>query len=155
MKIMKILTKILIISSLLFMTFFNTNVKAENEINIFINRWNVQLTTEEIEILSRIVQLECGYDIQKSKCATVETIFNRIINPKYPNTLIEVLSQKGQFSTWKNRNIVEATPTADTYNCVIMVLNGETNVLEIDSLKFNNKPIGKNPIKIGKQYYGK
>ena len=103
MKIMKILTKILIISSLLFMTFFNTNVKAENEINIFINRWNVQLTTEEIEILSRIVQLECGYDIQKSKCATVETIFNRIINPKYPNTLIEVLSQKGQFSTWKNR----------------------------------------------------
>ena len=36
-----------------------------------------------------------------------------------------------------------------------MVLNGQTNVLEIDSMKFNNKPIGKNPQKIGAQYYGK
>lgn len=152
---MKKLIKILIVSSLLFITLFTKNVKAENEITIFINRWNIQLTAEEIEILSRIVQLECGYDIQQSKCATVETILNRIVHPKYPNTLIGVLSQKGQFSTWKNRNIVEATPTADTYNCVIMVLNGQTNVLEIDNLKFNNKPIGKNPIKIGKQYYGK
>lgn len=152
---MKKIIKVLIISSLLFITLFTKNVKADNEINIFINRWNIQLTTEEIEILSRIVQLECGQDIQQSKCATVETILNRIIHPKYPNTLIEVLSQKGQFSTWKNRNIAEATPTADTYACVYMVLNGQTNVLAIDNLKFNNKPIGKNPIKIGKQYYGK
>lgn len=152
---MKKLIKILIVSSLLFITLFAKNVKAENEITVFINRWNIQLTAEEIEILSRIVQLECGCDIQQSKCATVETIFNRMVSPKYPNTLIEVLSQKGQFSTWKNRNITEATPTADTYSCVIMVLNGQTNVLEIDNLKFNNKPIGKNPIKIGKQYYGK
>mgnify|MGYP003290311375 CR=1 FL=1 len=152
---MKNLIKILIISSLLFITLFTKNVKAENEINIFINRWNVQLTTEEIEILSRIVQLECGYDIKESKYATVETILNRIINPNYPNTLTEVLSQKGQFSTWENRNIAKATPTVDTYMCVITVLNGQTNVLSADSLKFNNKPIGKNPIKIGKQYYGK
>ena len=151
---MKRIIKILTIS-LLFVTLFSKNVKAENEINIFINRWNIQLTTEEIEILSRIVQLECGCDIQESKFATTETILNRMASPKYPNTLVEVLSQKGQFSTWKNRNIAQANPTTDTYMCVIMVLNGQTNVLTIDSLKFNNKPIGQNPIKIGKQYYGK
>ena len=154
MKTMKMLTKILVVSSLLFITFFSTKVKAE-EMNIFINRWNIQLTAEEIEVLSRIVQLECGHDIHESKIATVETIFNRMIDPRYPNTLTEVLSQKGQFSTWKKRNIAKANPTEDTYNCVIMVLNGQTNILEIDRFKFNNKPIGKEPIKIGKQYYGK
>ena len=154
MKTMKMLTKILVVSSLLFITFFSTKVKAE-EMNIFINRWNIQLTAEEIEVLSRIVQLECGYDIHESKIATVETIFNRMIDPRYPNTLVEVLSQKGQFSTWKHRNIAKATPTEDTYNCVLMVLNGQTNILEINRFKFNNKPIGKEPIKIGKQYYGK
>lgn len=148
MKTMKMLIKILITSSLLFLTFFATNVKA-------INRWNIELSLEETEILARIVQLECGYDTQESKCATIETIFNRIFNEQYPNTLVEVLSQKGQFSTWKNRNIAEATPTDDTYICINMVLNGETNVLEMDNLKFNNKPIGKHPIKIGAQYYGK
>ena len=148
MKTMKMLTKILIVSSLLFTTFFSINVKAEN-------RWGVELSAEEIELLGRIVQLECGYDIQESKCATIETILNRIFDPRYPNTLTDVLSQKGQFSTWKNRNIAKAIPTDDTYACINMVLTGQTNLLEMDNLKFNNKPIGKNPIKIGAQYYGK
>ena len=155
MKTMKMLTKILIVSSLLFFAFFSKNVKAENNSIISVNRWGIQLTTEEIETLGRIVQLECGYDIQESKCATIETIFNRIFDPRYPNTLEEVLSQQGQFSTWKNRGISKATPNEDTYACISMVLNGQTNVLEMDSTKFNNRPIGNNPKKIGAQYYGK
>ena len=154
MKTMKMLTKILLIS-LLFITIFSQKVKAEEGAVIPANRWGVELTIEEIELLGRIVQLECGYDIPESKFATIETILNRIVDIRYPNTLSEVLSQEGQFSTWRNRNIAQATPTDDTYMCINMVLNGHTNVLEMDSLKFNNKPIGKNPIKIGKQYYGK
>ena len=155
MKTMKMLTKILIVSSLLFVTFFTTNVKAEDGAIIPANRWGIPLTMEEVELLGRIVQLECGHDIQESKCATIETIFNRMFDPRYPNTLEEVLSQKGQFSTWKNKEISKATPNEDTYACISMVLNGQTNVLEMDSMKFNNRPIGKNPIKIGAQYYGK
>ena len=143
--------KKIIIVALLLVTFTTTTVRAEETL---VNRWNIQLTADEIELVSRIVQLECGHDIRESKYATIETIFNRIFDPRYPNTLEEVLSQKGQFSTWKNRNIAKATPTDDTYECVAMVLNGQTNVLTYDRLKFNNKPIGQNPIKIGAQYYG-
>ena len=146
---MKMIKKI-IIATLLFTVFTTTKVKAEH-----INRWGIQLNMDEIELVSRIVQLECGHDIREGKYATIETIFNRVFDPRYPNTIEEVLSQKGQFSTWKNRNISKATPTEDTYECVAMVLNGQTNVLEYDRLKFNNKPIGQNPIKIGAQYYGK
>ena len=140
--------KKIIIVALLLVTFTTTTVKAEETP---INRWNIQLTADEIELVSRIVQ---NNNIKESKYATIETIFNRIFDPRYPNTVEEVLSQKGQFSTWKNRNIEKATPTTDTYECVAMVLNGQTNVLEYDRLKFNNKPIGQNPIKIGAQYYG-
>jgi N-acetylmuramoyl-L-alanine amidase len=149
---MRIIKK-LILTTLLLTIFTTTKVKAE-EINVYINRWGIQLNMDEIELVSRIVQLECGHDIRESKYATIETIFNRVFDPRYPNTVEEVLSQKGQFSTWKNRNIAKATPTDDTYECVAMVLNGQTNVLEYDRLKFNNKPIGQNPIKIGAQYYG-
>ena len=86
---------------------------------------------------------------------TVETILNRIISNKYPNTLVEVLSQSGQFGTWKHITTTKAIPTFDTYQCVAMVLVGQTNVLSYDSLHFNNRPIGNNPVKIGNQYYGK
>ena len=144
---MKMIKK-LIVTTLLLLIFTTTNVKAQN-------RWNISLTAEEIELVSRIVQLECGHDIRESKYATIETIFNRIFDPRYPNTVEEVLSQQGQFSTWRNRNIEQANPNLDTYESVFMVLNGQTNVLSFDRLKFNNEPIGYSPIKIGGQYYGR
>ena len=135
-------------------------VTASTEIDSFSvtkgrNRWDIQLTADEVELLARIVQLECGHDIRDGKYATIETIFNRIKSDKYPNTLEEVLSQKGQFGTWRNRDIDKATPNLDTYESVFMVLNGQTNVLGFDRLKFNNEPIGYSPIKIGGQYFGR
>ena len=152
MKITRVLTKFLIVVIFTFLT-FATKVKA-NEI-IPMNKWNIYLTIEEIEVLSRIVQLEAGGEIRESKYATIETILNRIVSEKYPNTLLEVVSQNGQFSTWKNVMSVKATPSIDTYQSVVAVLTGQTNILPFDNLKFNNQPIGNNPIKIGNQYYGK
>ena len=152
MKITRVLTKFLIVVIFTFLT-FATKVKA-NEI-IPMNKWNIYLTFEEIEILSRIVQLEAGGEIKESKYATIETILTRIVSEKYPNTLLEVVSQNGQFSTWKNVMSVKATPSIDTYQSVVAVLTGQTNILPFDNLKFNNQPIGNNPIKIGNQYYRK
>lgn len=150
MKTTKVLSKFLIVSIFTFLA-FTTEVKANV---IPVTKWNIQLTLEEVELLSRTVQLEAGGEIAEGKYATAETILNRITSDKYPNTLIEVLSQKGQFSTWKNISSIKATPTIDTYQAIVMVLTGQTNVVAYNTLKFNNKPIGNNPIKIGNQYYG-
>ena len=155
MKITRILTKFLIVIIFTFLA-FTTKVKANDATPIMpMNKWNIYLTIEEIEVLSRIVQLEAGGEIRESKYATIETILNRIVSERYPNTLLEVVSQKGQFSTWKNVMTARATPSIDTYQSVVIVLTGQTNILPFDNLKFNNQPIGNNPIKIGNQYYGK
>lgn len=134
--------------SLLLVMFFTVEVKAEEQVN----RWGIVLSEKEVDLLACIVQLENGYDIIESKYAVVETIFNRVYSTDYPNTLEEVLSQKGQFSTWKHRN--KAKPTEETYDAIYDVLYGYTEVLEFGRLNFNNKPIGYSPIKIGQQYYG-
>ena len=147
------------ITLLLFFTIIlSTNINAETkDFNITHgnNRWNIQLTIEEVEMLARIVQLECGHDIRDGKYAVIETIFNRMKDERYPNTLEEVLSQKGQFGTWLNRDIEEANPNLDTYESIFVVLNGQTHILSFDRLKFNNEPIGYKPIKIGGQYFGR
>lgn len=150
---MRTLKKIFIVTIFTCLT-FSTQVKADVK-PMPINRWGIQLTLEEIEILCRVVQLEAGGEIRNGKYATTETILNRIISTKYPNTLLGVLSQKGQFGTWKDIATIKATPTADTYESVFMVLIGQTNVLEIDRTKFNTQPIGVDPIKIDNQYYGR
>lgn len=159
MKVVNILNKILIVT--IFLIIFNCyNIKANtisnNSVSVnTINKWNIQLTPIEIELLSRAVQLEAGGESNIGKFATTETILNRIISPKYPNTLIEVLSQKGQFGVWNNIMSPKGNPTIDTYLSVCMVLTGQVAVLDIDSYHFNTTPIGTNPIKIDNQYYGK
>lgn len=150
---MRTLKKLFIVTVFTCLT-FSTKVKAD-VIPTPINRWGIQLSLGEIELLCRIVQLEAGGEIREGKYATTEAILNRIISNKYPNTLIEVLSQKSQFGTWKNVATIKATPTMDTYESVFLVLTGQTNVLDIDRTKFNTEPIGTDPIKIDNQYYGK
>lgn len=150
MKIVRVLSKFLIVSIFMFLT-FTINIKANT---IPIAKWNIQLTLEEIELLSRTVQLEAGGEIKESKYATTETILNRISSEKYPNTLQGVLSQKGQFSTWKDINSEKAVPSTDTYEAIVHVLMGQTNMVACSILQFNNQPIGNNSIKIGNQYYG-
>lgn len=100
------------------------------------NRWGITLTDDEIELLARIVMLEAGGEPDWGKDAVVEVIFNRIYDEDYPDTLEGVLSQKGQFATWKNRNIKAATPTEEVYESIYYVLNGYTNIFPYETVYF-------------------
>ena len=107
-----------------------------NEDESQLNRWGITLTDDEIELLARIVMLEAGGEPDWGKDAVVEVIFNRIYDEDYPDTLEGVLSQKGQFTTWKNRNIEAATPTEEVYESIYYVLNGYTNVFPYETVYF-------------------
>ena len=100
------------------------------------NRWGITLTDEEIELLARIVMLEAGGEQVLGQEAVVEVIFNRIYREDFPDTLYDVLSQKRQFATWKNRNIKAATPTDEVYASIKNVLSGETHILPYETVYF-------------------
>ena len=109
-----------------------------------LNRWDITLTDDEIDLLARIVMLEAGDEPNWGKEAVVEVIFNRIYREDFPNTLEAVLSEKGQFTTWKNRNSKAATPTDDVYESIENVLYGKTDILPYETVYFgmsaqNNK----------------
>lgn len=64
------------------------------------------LTDEEIDILLKILWAEANNQCMDGQRAVLEVIFNRVLAPEWPDTVIGVLSQKGQFATWKMRNRV-------------------------------------------------
>ena len=101
------------------------------------NRWSLELTEEEYELVARIGMLECGGEPDIGQQAVFEVIFNRVFHEKYPNDVTEVLSQKGQFSTWKNRNIKRATPSEKIYKNLDLVLAGQTNILPYETVYFS------------------
>lgn len=127
---------------------------AYEETEGYENRWGIQLTDEEIELLAKIVWVEARGESEEGQKAVVEVIFNRMASDLFPDTLYDVLSQKKpvQFSSWKLRDT--ATPTDKEYNSIYEVLNGNTNILRDDTLYFATKKLKSNlDKKIGDHYF--
>lgn len=75
-----------------------------------------EMTVEEYHLLAAITDLEAGNQSYVGQRAVVEVVFNRVLDPRFPNTVKGVLSQAGQFSTWKNRD--KATPDQEQYDAI-------------------------------------
>ena len=121
-------------------------IPAEDETTF--NKWGIELTDDEIDMLAKIVFLEAHTQSEKGILAVIEVIFNRMISDSFPDTLEGVLSQSKpcvQFTTWKNLHI--AKPTEKEYSMIYAALNGEQEVLTTEYVYFargkqnNNDPI--------------
>lgn len=119
-----------------------------------LNRWNISLTKEEMQLLANIVWVEARGESDEGKQAVVEVVFNRMVSDKYPDDLYSVLSQSNptQFSSWKLRD--KASPTDSEYLAIMNVMYGNTNILPIECDKFSTKPQTKNiAATIGNHYF--
>lgn len=118
------------------------------------NRWGVNLSAEEINLIARIGQLECGGESDIGQQAVFEVILNRVADPSYPNTVYGVLSQRRQFTTWKNVNSRKASPSDRIMNNLNIVLNGGSNVLPMNTVYFSRGPQNKRiQARIGGHYF--
>ena len=56
----------------------------------------------EMELLAQLVEAEAGNQPFEGKCLVVDVILNRVESPDFPDTIEEVIFQKGQFSVTTN-----------------------------------------------------
>ncbi|MCQ2148635.1 MAG: cell wall hydrolase, partial [Bacteroidales bacterium] len=69
------------------------------------------MTADEYEALAQIVNLEAGNQPFDGRVAVVECVMNRVICPTgWKNTVLGVLSQRGQFVTWPYRHKAKVVP---------------------------------------------
>lgn len=108
-----------------------------NELNLYKNRWNIYLTSDEIDLLAKIVWVEACGEPEEGQEAVVEVVFNRMCSPDYPDTLYDVLSENHpvQFCSWRLRDT--AKPTQKEYQSIYHVLYGQTNILRNDTMYFS------------------
>lgn len=97
-----------------------TTAAPEPELNAYQLIWQAA-TEEERELVALILALEAQTEPYDGQRAVVEVILNRVLSDRWPNTIYEVLSQRGQFATWRYRNNpynipgeAERTAIADT-----------------------------------------
>lgn len=118
------------------------------------NRWGIELTEEEIELLAKIVWVEARGESETGQKAVVEVVFNRMVSEDFPDNLYDVLSQKNptQFASWKLRDTAE--PTEKEYTSIYEVLAGKTSIIRSDTVYFATKKLTSNlDLKIGGHYF--
>lgn len=117
------------------------------------NRWNIELSDADKELLARIVWLEARGESDKGQQAVIAITFNRMKDPYFEGTLTEVLSAKNQYTSWQSRDSAE--PTEKKYTNINMVLNGSVDKDDslANRLYFNTVTNSPTAIKIGNHYF--
>ncbi len=116
----------------------------------------IHIGDSEMEGLRRVVAAESQTQSLAGRKAVVEVIFNRVLSSKWPNTVHGVLSQKGQFATYKMRYAKWVEPSYADKAIEAVLANGRTVLPSTRYVFFDTKGInGKDHIKIGAHYFGK
>lgn len=112
------------------------------------------LDSEEEYLLKTIVYAEAGNQSTDGQRAVIEVIFNRMLSDEYPDHIGEVLSQKGQFATWRYRHRI--SPTADQ-DAALQLVYEESPILPSTEYVFfdTSGRNGTEHIKIGAHYFGR
>lgn len=113
------------------------------------------LTPYERELICRIATLEAGNQCIEGQRAVIEVILNRIIGPKWPNTVEGVLSAPRQFSTWKYRHKVTTEQIYHMNNVLTLMSCSDKTILPDNNYVYFNCKARKNSIKIQGQWFWK
>lgn len=80
-----------------------------------------EYTPEDIVAIGKLVQHECPHESELGQRLVIDTVFNRVESPEFPNTVKEVLSQPGQYCNPKK------FPPDDIYRIVAEEVYTRTN----------------------------
>lgn len=84
-----------------------------------------ELSSEDMTLLSQVVYCEAGNQSLEGKRLVTAVVLNRMDSEAFPNTVQEVLSQEGQFTTYKH--LSKAKPTVYDMLAVQLEVNNRSN----------------------------
>ncbi|MGO5052496.1 cell wall hydrolase [Lachnospiraceae bacterium LCP25S3_G4] len=88
---------------------------------------SVPATTQDVDLLAAIIECEAGGGSYDGMVAVGGVIMNRVRSSRFPNTIYDVIYQKGQFSpasSGKLARVLERGANATCYNAANDALNG-------------------------------
>ena len=88
-----------------------------------------EYTEREIDLMAQLVWHEAGNQDMVGKMLVADTVLNRMESDRFPNTVEEVIFQKGQYTTAKVLGRVE--PPIDCYGAVLSEIDGERYNTEV------------------------
>lgn len=88
---------------------------------------NESINQLEIDYLAKCVMAEAGTQDDYGKRLVIDVILNRVDSDYFPNSIIEVINQSGQFEVVQNGSINEMVPTDNIYTLINQEIENESN----------------------------
>ena len=85
----------------------------------------IACSVKDVEVLCRIVQAEAGGCDEKGKILVADVIINRVKDGEFPDSITDVVYERGQFSPVGSGIINSVKVTEETRDCVRRALDGE------------------------------
>ena len=106
----------------------DTNLDNINKINIKSLKQNkkevINITNEDLLLLSKLVTGEARGESYEGQVAVAAVVINRVKDPRFPNSIKDVIYQKNAFSV-VNDGSINMQPTESAYNAAIEALYGK------------------------------
>lgn len=113
---------------------------------------NRPYTDEDLMWLARIVHVEVKGLSVNGRVAVANVVLNRVKNPKFPNTVYDVIHASGQFPPVRKASFKSLVPSKDCIIAAKMALEGVNNVG--NCLYFNNVKFRSNNVTLFKRIDG-
>lgn len=102
------------------------------------------ISASERELLERLVEAEAKGESLVGKIAVVNVVLNRVRDEDFPDTITEVIFQKGQFSPVSNNSIHNQTPSEESRLAVQKAVDEGYRVFGDKVLYFCNPELSTN-----------
>ncbi|MGM7722147.1 cell wall hydrolase [Metabacillus sp. Hm71] len=89
-----------------------------------VNRPNTNLSERDFNLLAKLTEAEAGGEGYAGKVAVAASVLNRVKSGDYPNTVRNVIFDRGQYSPVDDRRLYDVNPNQETINAVRDALNG-------------------------------
>lgn len=83
-----------------------------------------EISDRELYLLAKMIECEARYEPYEGKVAVGAVILNRVNSSKFPNTIEEVIFQKGQFQPISDGGWEKKEPSKQSYNAAEEALRG-------------------------------
>ena len=111
----------------------NGTTAPADEVKVLVKEEKITVDEKELDLLARLIQAEAGADwcTDELQRAVGSVVLNRMSDDRYPDTMKEVIYQKGQYSTAMSGKIDKAATDREKANAEYLLTEGSTLPEEI------------------------